>query len=103
MVSFQGFDDNLNYHQFVKAGTVNGRFMWTRRLVGDKFKGPPTKTFEEATEFYKETIDAVKGAYEFFCRISELIKLLEQETHVVSSTRHHHPNIINPNNNLIMR
>ena len=66
VVSFQGFDDNLNYHQFVKAGTVNGRFMWTRRLVGDKFKGPPTKTFEEATEFYKETIDAVKGAYEFF-------------------------------------
>ena len=60
--------------------------MWTRRLVGDKFKGPPTKTFEEATEFYKETIDAVKGAYEFFCRISELIKLLEQETLVVSST-----------------
>ena len=51
--------DNLTYHQLMKAGALNGKFVWTRTMVSNKPKGPGPKTVQEGLEFYQETVDTV--------------------------------------------
>ena len=54
---------NLNWFQLMKAGELNGKYVYTRRLV-NKEKGPGPKSLRQALDFYQETIDAVVSQYE---------------------------------------
>ena len=63
VISLSG-PDNLTFHQLMKAGSLNGRFVWTRTMVGNNGKEPYPKTLQEAYTFYQETIDAIVYNYE---------------------------------------
>ena len=84
VVTFLG-PDNLTYHQLMRAGALNGKFVWTRTMVNTRSKDPKLapKTPQEGLAFYRDTIDTVlfnhenkHGALDFKLSTLEMLPIL---------------------------